>query len=249
MHPRPLLSLSGFTWFPYSVLQVISRSLLGDTSVTGAVDAIMVALKSALSTRSAAPSVSVRTLAPSNALRSRVLAPRALPVELTDALVNSVAVAVNPIASLADGTVDVVTNTSAAGAGAFSIAGLFSGLLGNRKVAGLSAAEAYQYLIKEPRTILLDIRNKSEAATGTPDLKEAKKRVLSLPYTRVSKGKCMSASIDVSNSCPITPHYSSSNWPYEKNPCWQDMRAIHNHGCCAAVWACGDRCPTCCQLL
>jgi hypothetical protein len=104
-------------------------------------------------------------------------------VELTDAVVSTVAV--NPIANLADGTVEVVTNSSAASAGAFSIAGLFSGLLGNRKVAGLSAAEAYQYLLKEPRTVLVDIRNKAEAANGTPDIREAKKRVLSLPYTKV----------------------------------------------------------------
>jgi hypothetical protein len=93
----------------------------------------------------------------------------------------------------------LTANPLAAGAGVsvLGLAGVVGSIFGNGKVSTVSAQQAYDLLLNEERVALLDIRSKVAAKAGTPDLREAKKKVLSLPYTQVRP----------SGSCPEHAYY------------------------------------------
>jgi hypothetical protein len=86
----------------------------------------------------------------------------------------------------------LTANPLAAGAGVsvLGLAGVVGSIFGNGKVSTVNAQQAYELLLSEERVALLDIRSKAGAKAGTPDLREAKKKVLSLPYTQVRACRC-----------------------------------------------------------
>lgn len=70
------------------------------------------------------------------------------------------------------------------------VGALFSGGAGS-KVAATSAARAVEALSQDERVLLVDIRDKETVRTaGTPDIRATKKKLLSLPYTKVDPRYC-----------------------------------------------------------
>ncbi|KAK9815587.1 hypothetical protein WJX72_006317 [[Myrmecia] bisecta] len=69
------------------------------------------------------------------------------------------------------------------------LAGVLGGGVGS-KAKATSAVNAFEALKEEPRTVFVDIRNKQDVKEfGSPDLRAARKSIVSVPYTQVVSGE------------------------------------------------------------
>lgn len=74
--------------------------------------------------------------------------------------------------------------------GAAAISGFAGGAIGG-KVKGTTAEKTLEAMQAEPRVVLLDVRPKeSVRELGSPDLKDVKRRLVTMPYTQVRGRPC-----------------------------------------------------------